>query len=360
MTEGGVTPLGYTLAYRGPFNPWNASFYSGGSSSGSAVAVALGICPVAVGFDGGGSIRIPSAMSGVYGLAVTFGRIPFERVTPSTMIKSGPIAISSADAALAYTLMAGKLPHDHFYARLYDGGVKGGGPPPAHLANFHDVSDLSDVRLGIFPEYFQDASDSVVKACTHAIDTLKQMGVTVVEVKIPHLQWMRLAHGLKIASEFAQTWDLKYHTVSSLEANTRITVSIGSTVSALEILAAERLRSYAFDYMRDIFSNHNLTAFVTPTTPISAPRLTDEAQIFGESNSPLVLDIMKFIFLANFVGMPGMSVPVGHDETNSELPIALHLLGNHWQEAKLLRISNALEQKLNFAARKPKERIEIF
>jgi len=102
--------LGYTLAYRGPFNPWNASFYSGGSSSGSAVAVALGICPVAVGFDGGGSIRIPSAMSGVYGLAVTFGRIPFERVTPSTMIKSGPIAISSADAALAYTLMAGKLP----------------------------------------------------------------------------------------------------------------------------------------------------------------------------------------------------------------------------------------------------------
>jgi len=97
--------LGYTLAYRGPFNPWNASFYSGGSSSGSAVAVALGICPVA-----GGSIRIPSAMSGVYGLAVTFGRIPFERVTPSTMIKSGPIAISSADAALAYTLMAGKLP----------------------------------------------------------------------------------------------------------------------------------------------------------------------------------------------------------------------------------------------------------
>jgi Asp-tRNA(Asn)/Glu-tRNA(Gln) amidotransferase A subunit family amidase len=89
MTEGGTTPLGYSVHNKGPFNPYNKNHYSGGSSGGSAVAVALGLTPVAIGFDGGGSIRTPASLSGIVGLATGYGRFPFSSQYTSTMIKAG-------------------------------------------------------------------------------------------------------------------------------------------------------------------------------------------------------------------------------------------------------------------------------
>jgi hypothetical protein len=106
MTEGGVTPVGYCVDVAGPFNPHDAAHYSGGSSGGSAVAVGLGLVPVAIGFDGGGSIRTPASWSGVVGLATGFGRLPFESGLMYTVVKSGPLAATVADAALAYAVMA--------------------------------------------------------------------------------------------------------------------------------------------------------------------------------------------------------------------------------------------------------------
>lgn len=118
MTEGGVTPLGYNVHYKGPFSPYSHNHYSGGSSSGSAVAVATGIVPIAIGFDGGGSIRIPASMSGVHGLGGTFGRIPFNNRTESTMIKAGPFTTNAFDAGIVYEVIAKPL-KDHFYSDLY-------------------------------------------------------------------------------------------------------------------------------------------------------------------------------------------------------------------------------------------------
>jgi Asp-tRNA(Asn)/Glu-tRNA(Gln) amidotransferase A subunit family amidase len=106
MTEGGTSPLGYNSHFKGPFNPYALDRYSGGSSSGSAVAVACGLVPVAIGFDGGGSIRIPAAMSGVHGFAATFSRIPFDSAHESTMIKAGAFANSAHDVALAYAALS--------------------------------------------------------------------------------------------------------------------------------------------------------------------------------------------------------------------------------------------------------------
>ncbi len=121
---GGVTPLGYNAHFKGPFSAFSRRRYSGGSSSGSALAVATGIVPVAIGFDGGGSIRIPCSMSGLHGLAAGFGRIPSESATLSTMIKAGPMTASAHDAALAFAVMAPNK-RDHFYSNLYDGGNRG-------------------------------------------------------------------------------------------------------------------------------------------------------------------------------------------------------------------------------------------
>ena len=147
-------------------------------------------------------------MSGVHGLATTFGRIPFSNHTSTTMIKGGPLAASSQDAALTYAAIARNSPGS-FYQTLYDGGMHG--PPPPHLRQFDAIEDLSDVRIGIFPEWFADSDAHIQQRCREAVSYLRSRGATVVEITIPHLQIMSLAHAMKIATEFALGWDSHFH-----------------------------------------------------------------------------------------------------------------------------------------------------
>merc|ERR1712226_56852 len=133
MTEFGVTPLGWSAHHKGPTNAHDPTRYPGGSSAGCGVAVALGIVPMCIGFDGGGSIRIPAALNGVFGLASTFGRISWSSLTHEiTMIKSGPLAATTKDAALSFVVMAepvkagelqdsiNSVPRD-YYSEMYGG-----------------------------------------------------------------------------------------------------------------------------------------------------------------------------------------------------------------------------------------------
>ena len=355
MTEGGTSPLGFNAHYQGPFNPYNTHYYSGGSSSGSAVAVATGIVPVAVGFDGGGSVRLPSTFSGIHGLATTWGRVA-HAPGYSTVTKAGPMTNNAADAALAYAVMAPN--HEtHFYGQLYDGGILG--TPEPHLHGFDNTQDLSDVRLGIFKEWFDDSDPEVRQLCQAAVDFMVSRGATVVPISIPHLQWMSLAHSLKIASEFAAVFDTHlWNHHEKLEPNTRIVVGIGSTVTALEVLSGEYLRAYGFDYVRNLYTSLNLTAIVTPTAPTVAPAFNDDVRQCGESNSALAVKTMKFIYIANFLGLAGYSVPVGFasaaDDSNVQLPVGLQLIGKHWDEHKLLRLAHSIEQGHTSALKRPK------
>jgi Asp-tRNA(Asn)/Glu-tRNA(Gln) amidotransferase A subunit family amidase len=344
MTEGGVTPLGYAPFFRGPFNPHNASHYPGGSSSGSGVAVALGLTPIAVGFDGGGSIRIPAALSGTVGLAATFGRVPF-RGTMSTMIKTGVLAATVRDAALAFAAIAPTKP-DHHYTRLY-GGL---GPPEPHLRGVTAApARLDGVRLGIFRAHAHDADQGAVDALTAGLEHLESLGAVVVEIAIPNLHALSMAHGMKTSTEFALEFDKLYHDAGAsspaLEANTRLTVGLGSSMTALEVLAGERLRGWAFDYVtKELFAKLRLTAIVGPTTGILAPRIPPGALETGEYNVALVMKLMRHIFLANLLGLPAIAVPVGHDE-ETQLPWSMQLMGDHWSEAELLRVARVLEEK---------------
>ena len=230
MTEGGTTPLGYNKHFRGPVNPYSLHHYSGGSSAGSAVAVATGLVPIAIGFDGGGSIRIPAALSGIHGLATSFGRIPYDSHYSSTMIKSGPLAMSALDAALGLAVMAAPLSSSSdFYSNMYDGGVRG--PPPVHLKGLFEVTNYTGVRIGVFPEWFEDGQPDVVAVARTSLQHLVDRGAELVKISIPHLHWMGLSHGIKIASEFAMGWDLLSHTrLEDLDPNTRITVTAGGAV----------------------------------------------------------------------------------------------------------------------------------
>jgi Asp-tRNA(Asn)/Glu-tRNA(Gln) amidotransferase A subunit family amidase len=152
-------------------------------------------------------------MSGLHGLATTFGRCPFNYMLDSTVIKSGPIAATSEDVAIAYAVMSQSDP-DHFYSKLYDGSVEG--LPSPHLSRISIIQDLSDVRIGIFPEWFNDSLPHIRERSYEVISYLKSKGVTFVEINIPHLPQIALAHGFKISNEFALALDAPFHRKSTM------------------------------------------------------------------------------------------------------------------------------------------------
>jgi Asp-tRNA(Asn)/Glu-tRNA(Gln) amidotransferase A subunit family amidase len=352
MTEGGVTPLGYSLWSDGPFNPYGTEYYCGGSSSGSAVLVASGLAPLAIGWDGGGSVRIPASMSGVMGLAMTFGRIEMNTSLHSTNIKGGPLTATVQDAALSHVFMSGSVDTSHFYSRLYDGGVLG--TPPAHLDQFN--SGVKGLRLGVYWDHFKHSDPEIVEQCERALEFLVQSGATIQNITIPYLRQIHLSHGIKILSEFAGVWDAQFYNPNiTLEANTDITLLLGKEVTANEVLAAEKIRTWAIDWMRNnIFESLKIDAIVSPMLGAKVPKPKTGFRMTGESNTPLVYKLMRFVPLANFLGLPGMSVPIGY-EKETGLPIGFQLMGDAWNEHKLLRIAAVLEEKFIQRRRPPPE-----
>lgn len=140
-----------------------------------------------------------------------------------------------------------------------------------------------------------------------------------------------------------------------LEPATRITLALGGSATATEVLAGEKLRRWAFDYIHAIFDD-NVTAIVTPTTSISAPRVSQESLAYGESNTTQIVELLKYVFLGNFLGLPGVSVPVGSDSLNNGLPVGLMLTGAQWSEDTLLRIAAAA----NGQAMRPAAAVDLF
>ncbi len=340
MTEWGVTPLGWSAHAQGPRNPHNLSHYPGGSSSGSAVAVALGLVPVAVGFDGGGSIRIPAALSGVHGLAATFGRIDHRASPENSMIHAGPLAGSATDAALAYLLLASPQPGEAA-APAYGGD----GPPAAHLSGVigGGCAKLDGVRLGLFAPWADDASPEVASAFHSALARLSRSGAQVVPISIPNMRSLALSHGLAISAEFAWAVDRELTSGWPLEPSTAIQLVLGRAVTAAEVVAANRLRSWALEHVKSLFKEHRLDAIVTPTVSRTAPPMSAGAIADGESNTALVMALIKHIFLANLLGLPAVSAPIGLG-ASTRLPVGMQLIGEWWGEAKILRIACALDE----------------
>lgn len=364
MTEFGVTPIGYGVQHKGPFNAHNVSHYSGGSSGGSATAVALGICPIAIGYDGGGSVRTPAAFSGVYGMATGYGRFVFGEQKPSTMNKAGVFGNSVVDVMLGYSVLARDVDvSTDVYSIMYDGGNKG--LPSAHLQSLLSggyrssrYKDLSDVTIGVWYEWIEDASPSVVAATKSTLESLVARGAKVKEFRIPNINLARLSHGLKITAEFAMRWDRAYHDPqSSLEGNTRITIGLGLALGAVEVLAAEKVRSYIFDRVREIFVDGDIDVILTPTTSLTAPVIPEGAMEYGVSNTPLTVELCKYIFLGNLIGLPGMSSPIGVDPGG--MPIGGLITSWQWDEDKIFRISRAIEDITheNKTRKHPKDKI---
>lgn len=340
MYEIGISPTGNNPHFGFARNPYNTGHDTGGSSSGSGAAVGAGLCPIAIGADGGGSIRVPAALCGVFGIKATFGRVSEAGAAPLcwSVAHVGPLAATASDLVLGYLASAGPDPRDPLSMHQ-----------PTPTAPLRAPSDLSHLRIGVFTEWFEDASSEVVAANREMLDRFKKRGAVVKEIQIPQLGVMRTAHAVTILSEMAAAMEPYYKAHrKDFGLGTRINLALARQFTNLDYLRAQRFRTTALASFAQAFSEVDLIA--TPATATTAPPIRKDSVPKGESNLTVITELMRFIIPGNFCGLPGVSFPVGYDSTG--LPIGMHLAAAHWREELLLEMALASESELT--RQKPK------
>jgi Asp-tRNA(Asn)/Glu-tRNA(Gln) amidotransferase A subunit family amidase len=331
MNEIGINPIGLNPHWGPCRNPWDRTRITGGSSSASAATVAAGLCPISIGADGGGSIRIPAALCGVVGLKATHGRVPETGVPPLcwTPGHAGPFGLTVADVAAAYAVVAGRDDHDTASHKQ----------PPPSLHHFDDL-DVRGLRIGVCTPYFDDADADVVARCREALRALVDRGCVVVELPPPDLNRILWAHATIILSEMATAMRTEIERDPSRFAlDSRTNLAIGVRFSAMDYVHALRHRHAI---TRETWAQlQTVDAIASPTTACTAPRIPEHTLPDGESNLPVVDALMRFIRVANLTGFPAVSVPCGVD--GDGLPVGFHLMARPWEEHTLLRLARVVE-----------------
>ncbi len=332
MHEIGIGVTGLNSHHGTTRNPYNTNHFTGGSSSGSGTAVAAGLVPVAISADGGGSIRIPAAFCGVFGLKPTFGRVSEYGAAPLcwSVAHLGPIAGTAADTALAYAVMAGPDLRDP--NSLHQ--------PLPTLENW-DQLNLRGLKLGVYKPWFQHADAEVVAACESMLKRFTDMGAEIREIVIPDLELNRVAHLVTIAGEMAQAMSYTYaehHREHGLDV--RLNLALGRAFTAQDYMLAQRARTRIINNFNRALEEVDM--ILTPTTANAAPPIPKDALPNGNSDLTTTIEILRFVTAANMTGLPAISFPVGY--TKNGLPIGMQAIGRAWEENLLLRLAVNAEQ----------------
>lgn len=346
MNEIGINPIGLNPWHGPARNPWNRHHITGGSSSASGAVVAVGLSPISIGADGGGSIRIPAALCGIAGLKATWGRIPETGIPPLcwNVGHVGPMGLTVDDVAAMYALIAGDDRHDLVSATQ----------PVPHLSGYENAS-LSGVRLGICWKWFEDAAPDVVARCRDAVKTMTDAGATVVEIEGPDLNIVLWTHSTIILTEMCTSMRGQIvEDVSQFGLDSRTNLAIGQHFRATDYVHALRHRHAMTKHWLNVMKTCDVV--VTPTCATTAPEIPEKTLPDGESNLPVVDALMRFIRIANLTGFPALSVNAGFDSAG--LPVGVHLMGRPWEEHFLLRLGRVIEK--NVETRTPPEHARAF
>jgi Asp-tRNA(Asn)/Glu-tRNA(Gln) amidotransferase A subunit family amidase len=333
MHEFGVNPDGSNIHYGRISNPWDLLSDPGGSSGGSAAATAAGFCPVSIGADGGGSIRIPASLCGVVGLKSTYGRVSdFGSASEGLSVGHlGPIGASVEDVVLTYAAIAGPdplCPNSQYQ--------------PSMSIEGWDNPDLSGLKIGIFWDWFRHADEQVVSINQQMIDKLGDAGAEVSDIMIPELDNMRIAHIITILAELADNAPDQKEEFTKLAPSTRINLALGMAFTSNDFIRAQRMRTRAMQIFDNIFQE--VDAIITPATGIVAPPVPLAALSEGWSDLSAVTELTRYAFVPNLTGLPAISFPVGYNIDG--MPVGMQVIGRHWEELLLLRIAYVAEQIL--------------
>jgi len=342
MHEFAYGPTGVNPHYGTPRNPWDPQRMPGGSSSGSAVAVAAGLCAGALGTDTGGSIRIPATLCGLVGLKPTYGRVSRAGVIPLawSLDHVGPMTRTVTDAALLLQVLAGRDPADPSTADV---------PVPDYRRAMQE--EVRGLRLGLPKHLFFERLDPEVRGAVHAAArSLEGLGASIQEVPLSRIQHAGPASFAIIAAE-ATAYHEHYLKTRAAEygADVRARLMTGQFILAGHYLKAQRARQII---RADVDAAlQQVDALLFPTTPIAAPPL-DAREVTVDGHTEDVRGwLIRCTRPINVTGHPALSVPCGL--TAGGLPIGLQLVGRHFDEATLLRMAHAFEAVSPMRGRRP-------
>jgi len=342
MHELAIGPTGVNLALGTPTNPWAPGRVPGGSSSGSAAAVAAGLVPAALGTDTGGSVRVPASLCGITGLKPTYGRVSRAGVTPLawSLDHIGPLARSAEDAALVLEAIAGHDPAD---------------PTSAHLAVPRYADALArpgrGVRVGVPRHFALAAVDGEVRErFTEALGDLRRAGAAVRDVTVPLIeQGTRAVGGLLLPEADGALRPLLGARLDRVGVEARVLLELAKLMSARHYLAAARLRTRLYEEMRTVLASVDLLAL--PTTPIPAPAVGDLTLRVGEASLGVIEALVAFTTPFNLTGLPALALPCGF--TRAGLPVSLQLVGRPFAEGALLAAGHAYQRETGWHTRRP-------
>jgi aspartyl-tRNA(Asn)/glutamyl-tRNA(Gln) amidotransferase subunit A len=332
MHEFAYGPTGVNALYGTPRNPWDATRMPGGSSSGSAVAVAAGLTAGALGTDTGGSIRIPAAFCGIVGLKPTYGRVSRAGVIPLSwsLDHVGPMTRTVADAALMLQVLAGRDPADPSSADV---------PVPDYQAALQ--GDLRGLRLGLPADYFFAHLDPEVRDAVHAtVGRLQAQGAAVEAVPLPRIQ-LAAAASFAIMRAEATAYHEPYLKARAAEygADVRGRLLTGQFVLATQYLKAQRARQVLRAEVDAALAR--VHALIGPAAPLPAPPLDTREVTVGGVTQDVRLWITRCTAPINVTGHPVLAVPCGL--TTGGLPVGLQIIGRHFDEGTILRVGRAVE-----------------
>jgi len=329
---GGSSMISYFGEVR---NPWNPACITGGSSGGSAAAVASEMCYAAVGTDTAGSIREPASQCGVVGLKPTYGCVSVRGVIPlaSSFDHVGPITSSVADAAVVLQVVAGHDPQDPTSAN-------------ASIPNYLDAlsAPVEHLRIGVPRYFFEDLDPEVSASVEQALAILGKMTREVREVSID----VDADRSLQSAESYAYHAAWVSRTPELYQPETLRRIRAGERVSKDDIPALKLKLAKSRQAIGAIFRDVDL--LVMPTVPVLPPAI-DELKEHPEMLRPRELVLLRNTRPFNVWGLPAISVPCGFSATG--LPIGLQIAGPHWKETLVLSLAHAFEQATPWHKRKP-------
>ncbi|KAF3097754.1 hypothetical protein TWF569_000692 [Orbilia oligospora] len=324
-----------------PRNPYNRKFYTGGSSGGSAYCVSAGIVPIAVGCDGGGSIRIPSNYCGIYGLKPSAGRVsisPTPNLTPGNGV-TGPMCGTIEDLKIAYRTMAAPDPGEATSSSF-----------PVHRNPLAPLTAQKKKLIGVYKKWFDDCSPQVHKIVWPAVEALEKQGYEIFYIpSIPYLSIARRAHGLSIITDMAASLN---GDVTGLTAPNRVLFSVAAQTPAIDLLAANRVRAMMVSHFASLWQKHPGMIIVTPVVPDVGAEIHEGHLKYGVSDGDSSIRSMKYVSVGNFIGAPATNSIVGYDDDTS-LPVSLMGLAEWGKEEDLLGWSAEVAQATGLVRKKP-------